>query len=125
MRRAIGEPGRARAAIATVCGALACAAVPAHADDSACKSVKAAGEIKTLRAGQVIYADLAAKVRIRITTIDAESGEICGRTRRGRKCYKSDKVYTGRSLAACGRGAGAGAILLFGDDEDEDGEEER
>ncbi|MEO1015058.1 MAG: hypothetical protein AAFX08_07705 [Pseudomonadota bacterium] len=116
--------GAAGACAAALCIALLALTSSAYADDAACKTVKAAGEIKTLRAGQIIYGDLAGKIRIRIRSIDPETGQICGRVKSRDKCYKSNKVYTGKSLAACGRGAGAGAILLFDDSDGDSGDDE-
>ncbi|MBI1391876.1 MAG: hypothetical protein GC152_03955 [Alphaproteobacteria bacterium] len=92
---------------------------PATAGTGApCETVKQRGELQTLKRGDIIYADLAAKIRIRIKSIDIEKKEICGRTRRTSKCFGVDKVYTGRALAACGRGAPPSAILLFDESEE-------
>ena len=96
----------------------------ARAEEAPCRTVKERDEIGSLKKGDVIYADLAAKVRIRIATIDLERKRICGRTRKGERCFGADKVYTGTGLAECGRGAALGAILLFGEDDKPDGDEE-
>lgn len=110
-----------RLALATAATAAlgASAGTTAWAADDICRTVKQRDELGGLKLGQIIYGDLAAKVRIRIKAIDLEKKEICGRTSKGSKCFSHDKVYTGSGLAACGRGAPPEAILLLGDDSDD------
>lgn len=80
----------------------------------ACDSIAERGEISDLSVGEVVYADLGGKFRVRIKSIDEATAEICSKKR----CYDAGDLYSSGAIADCSEDtlASTGAIYSYGDD---------
>ncbi|MEL6361608.1 MAG: hypothetical protein AAFR21_11025 [Pseudomonadota bacterium] len=107
---------------ATTTAALAFATSGAYAIE--CATIFENDELEDVFEGDIVYEDIDAKKPVRIRSIDYDLEEICGR----KDCFSTDELYTSDAVTVCteeGKNAlGMGVIYLYGDQEDDDGEDE-